>query len=128
MVVCYSNRTSKGCFNKPTKAIMKLINLTPHTLNLFNSNGEQVAVLEASGATARVPVTNQLAGEVSGVPVYRQETGEVTGLPDPVEGVGYVVSLVVRLAVPHRTDVYSPGELVRNDQGQPVGCKGLSSN
>lgn len=108
---------------------MKLTNLTPHSLNLFDASGEnQVATVAPSGNAARISTNNTLDGEVDGVPIFRQVTGELTGLPEPKEGVGYVVSMAVRLAVPDRKDVFSPGELVRNEGGQPVGCKGLVSN
>lgn len=37
----------------------------------------------------------------------------------------YVVSALVRLALPYRRDLASPGPLVRDADGQPVGCRGL---
>lgn len=107
---------------------MTIKNLTPHTitvLGLSTSVWSQVAVLEPSGEVARVSVTRELAGEISGMPVYRSTYGTVVGLPDEVVGVALIVSAMVRLAVPHRRDVYSPGELIRGADGQPVGCRGL---
>lgn len=49
-------------------------------------------------------------------------------LPAEEAGVALVVSALVRLAVPHRRDVFSPGELVRGTDGQPVGCRGLEGS
>jgi hypothetical protein len=34
----------------------------------------------------------------------------------------------VRESVPSRKDVVSPGELIRDAKGNPVGCKGFEMN
>lgn len=99
-------------------------NLTPHTLNIHHPTG--VETVPASGEVARVSVEYREAGVVAwGIPVYKAEYGEVTGLPEPEAGTIYVVSGMVQSQVPHRADVYSPGDLVRDAEGRPVGCKGL---
>lgn len=54
--------------------------------------------------------------------------GAVDGLPEPQPDTLLIVSALVRLAVPHRTDVVSSGSLVRDESGRPVGCLGLSVN
>ena len=68
------------------------------------------------------------AGEFEGIPLARTAFGAVEGLPGPVEGVVYVVSALVRSAVPGRCDVTSPGDLVRDSEGRVVGCRGLVVN
>mgnify|MGYP001598752857 FL=1 len=65
---------------------------------------------------------------LAGIPLFVTVGGDVTGLPEPVAGTIYIVSLLVRQAVPHRLDVLSPGQLVRDSAGQPVGCIGLDAN
>lgn len=62
------------------------------------------------------------------MPLSRTSYGAVEGLPEPKAGVIYIVSALVRAAVPGRLDVASPGELVRDAAGAVVGCKGLSVN
>lgn len=104
---------------------MKLVNLTPHSITVVGSSGEPLAVVPPDGTVARVSVTREVAGEVAGLPVFRSTFGAVVGLPSPVDGVAFVVSAMVRLACPDRRDLYSPGELVRGADGQPVGCRGL---
>lgn len=105
----------------------QLINLTPHKLNVVTENG--TVTVEPSGTIARCSVTNTPVRILpNGVTLYRTVYGEVTGLPEEQEGVIYVVSGLVRGAVPTRLDVASPGELIRNEEGQPVGCNGLSIN
>ena len=109
---------------------MNFVNLTPHELNVHI--GSRVESHAPSGEVARVEVFETPAGEVGGIPVVLVEYGEVEGLPSPKEGVAYIVSgmveSAVRLATPERRDVYSPGALVRNEAGQPQGCKGLKQS
>lgn len=101
-----------------------LVNLTPHIINIVLEDGSTVNV-PPSGKVARVEATFTPAGTVSGVPVYRRKFGAVIGLPEFAVDTVYIVSALVAQAAP-RPDVYSPGELVRNDAGQPIGCKGLT--
>lgn len=111
----------------------KIINLTPHDVTIFDDDGKtKLATIPPSGDVARVSMTRQQTGVVkfSGmiVPVFVSTAGEVTGLPDAQDGAIFLVSALVRLALKDRRDVFSPGELIRDDNGQPVGCRGLESN
>lgn len=105
---------------------MKLINLTPHEINLC---GTKIA---ASGTLARVSMTRKQVGQIdldgTIVPIYSTIRGVVTGLPDAAEGVSYFVSGQVRSEVPERHDVYSPADLMRDAAGIVVGCNSLDSN
>jgi hypothetical protein len=113
----------------------RFVNLTPHNvyvqvetdsedLTAYRQNG----VIFASGSVARVSTRNVRAGVVGGIPVFRQEYGAVVGLPDPEESVYYIVSAIVRTALPSRKDLVSPGDLVRNSAGEVVGCGSFISN
>jgi len=107
---------------------MRILNLTPHKINVFNENGERVRVLLPYGIVARVSVKNKLVKTEDRIPYYTQEVGKVQGLMKPQDDVIYVVSTLVRTSLPERTDLASPGELIRDDDGQPIGCKGLVFN
>ena len=100
---------------------MDLVNLTPHRLNIHTDGG--LRVLPSDGV-ARVASVSVAADPIEDIPTCRTTLGEVTGLPDPQEGVIYIVSGMVAGAAP-RPDVFSPGDLVRDDSGRPIGCKGL---
>jgi hypothetical protein len=101
---------------------MRLVNLTPHVINIHTGKG--VVIIDPSGEVARVATFSTAAPFIGDVPTCRTATGEVTGLPDPQDGVFLVVSGMVASAAP-RPDVLSPGDLVRDESGRPVGCKGL---
>lgn len=102
------------------------INLTPHVINIVLEDGSTLNVA-ASGNIARVETAIASAGFVGGVPTYRRTFGKVVGLPEAAEGTVLIVSALVAQAAP-RADVYSPGELVRGEGGQPIGCKGLTAS
>lgn len=104
---------------------MELINLTPHTINVVVSGGNIIDI-PVSGTVARCSQSNEIVGEVNGIPVTRQVFGEVVDLPEAKEGVAYIVSRLVASVCPERKDLLIPGPLVRDDEGHPIGCKGLS--
>ena len=103
---------------------MKFINLTPHTLNLFSQDGEEVMSIAPSGQVARVESRQKKVGTLDGVPIFEQKVGEVKGLPDQKEGVVYITSSFVEGETP-RGDVYAPGDLLRDEEGRPMGAVGL---
>ena len=103
----------------------EIVNLTPHPINLFDENGEQI-VIQSSGL-ARCAVTTETVGSVDGVKVNVSHFGEVTGLPEPKTGTVYVVSAMV-LAALHgsREDVLGLSEYVRDEMGRTVGARALT--
>ena len=105
----------------------KVVNLTPHALNVIDDAGV-VHTFAPSGAIARVATTRDSLPPVAGLPVSRATFGDVQGLPDPADDTIFVVSGMVLAALKGaRSDVFAPGDLVRDDKGQPVGCKGLTA-
>ena len=109
-----------------------LKNLTPHEVKIYKLNGTACdlnLVIEAGEEVARVSCEYmKVDKKVEGVDVYRTVFGEVTGLPDYEEGVYLLVSAMVREALPLRSDLVSPGQLLRDDDGNVIGCLGLVGN
>lgn len=101
----------------------RFLNLTPHPITIVNG-----PTVPPSGQLARCSSASVPAGEHGGVALSRVTFGAVEGLPDPEPGVLYIVSALVRSAVPNRSDVASPGDLIRDEKGTVVGCKGLTVN
>jgi len=102
----------------------KFVNVTPHILNI---HGQGVTVVEPSGVVARVSMTSEVVETINGISISKTTIGALD-IPEPHEGVIYIASLIMasRAASLGRTDVVSPGSLVRDDAGQPIGCKGLN--
>jgi len=108
---------------------MKFVNLTPHTMNLANQdNKETVTAVPPSGSVARCRTISTPVSTVNGISVVRTTYGAVEGLPAPETDTLYIVSALVRMAVPNRTDVASPGDPARDDQGNVTGCRNLVIN
>ena len=107
---------------------MEIVNCTPHIINIIV--GDKVIDLAPSGVIPRVSVKSELSESIliSGteVPVYQDTYGELNDLPEQQEGTFLVVSRLVAAAAKGRNDLLVPGSLVRNEQGQPIGCKGLA--
>ena len=108
-----------------------LVNLTPHEVNVLGADGAPILTLPRPPRledVARISTSTVEIGTEQGIPLFRQTFGEPVGLPEPVTGIYLVVSALVRVALPGRKDLLSPGELVRDADGQPKGCRGLVSN
>ena len=106
---------------------MQYINLTPHKLDIVcDVEGfEHLHVVQPSGCVARVEQKLTQERDDNGIVWYRPEYGDVTGLEEPRDGVVYIVSGMVLAAITGRDDVLAPGELVRDEAGRVIGCRGL---
>jgi hypothetical protein len=62
---------------------------------------------------------------MDGTPTSKTEFGKPEGLPELQEGVFYIVSQLVKSALPNRADLLVPAEVVRDQSGNIVGCKSL---
>ena len=128
----------------------KVVNLTPHSINFIlpyhievgqDEMGnphyiteERSYSLPPSGTVARCKVDRKevdsfILEDIDGwditVPITSARFGEVEGLPEPQEGTIYIVSNLVAQAVPDREDVFFPDDIVRDSQGNIIGCRAL---
>lgn len=97
---------------------MVFVNLTPHTLILC---GRELA----PAGLARCNEYSRQVGEVDGVPIVERGQAGVEGLPPPAPDTLFIVSMLVRISLPHRTDLASPGYLERDEHGKIVGARCL---
>lgn len=103
---------------------VEIINLTPRNVTLLLEK-ETITVI-ASGKTARAAVKRDPIGTLNGnIPVHRVSFGAPVDLPDAESGKAYIVSEITARSAPDRHDLYCPDELVRDDEGYIIGCKGL---
>jgi hypothetical protein len=99
------------------------INLTPHKINEVTTGTE----IMPSGEVARMSTKFKSAGDIDGIPLFSVVYGDIEGLPEPQEGVTYIVSGIVHSVIQDRPDVVAPGELVRDENGKPIGCNGFKA-
>ena len=110
---------------------MKFINLTPHTVTVFDIYANKIT-LPSAGA-ARVETTEETLEPINDIPIVSAPIpGPVVGLPEPSDGVAYIVSLMVlqHPAVRGRTDVYAPATgpkhaAMRDEEGRIIGVTRL---
>lgn len=101
-----------------------ILNFTPHALNVVGLDGNVTTF--SSVGVARVATSSVSKDPINGFGVVATTFSDVTGLPDPQDGIYCVVSRLVLSACPGRTDLLCPGELIRDVDGNVVGCKGFS--
>lgn len=117
---------------------MRIINLTPHTVNIVDEAGNIVKSYPSEG-NARVNTHFSECPAIEGVPVKSVSYSQTEGLPDTEDSTGlmgsprtvfYLVSMVVAQANPGRFDLLcpntAPGEVVRDSAGQIVGVKSFA--
>ena len=106
---------------------MKLKNLTPH--NVVIVVDETTKIVIPSDGIARVTETKTVCPSIvidgATVETFSSSFGEVENLPPQEEGVMVIVSAMVASAAMDREDLLVPGELVRDNGGNIVGCKSL---
>ena len=106
---------------------MILKNFTPHNVVIVINESTKI-VIPSDGIT-RVTETKtpSTSIDVDGVTIetFVSAFGEVENLPPKEEGVMVIVSALVASAAKGRDDLLVPGELVRDDGGNIVGCKSL---
>lgn len=116
-----------------------ILNLTPHPVRLYAADRPDGIddlepglrlVIEPEDTPARltmVPVGGLRREVRYGIPIETIEYGHAYGLPDPHDGISYVVSLPVALAlIPHRSDLLVPYREVHNASGTVIGCRMLA--
>jgi hypothetical protein len=110
---------------------LKVVNLTPHALNLMPGGPDGPTVtIPPSGQVARCAVDRVQVDTVTvdgiSVPVNQTQFGSVSNLPDPQPDTIFVVSALVAQAAPDRQDVFIVDDAVRDDQGRIIGAKALA--
>ena len=111
--------------------MVNFINLTPHTVNIYDDDGSLRMSIEPSGQVLRLPTRAWAAGDLDGISVVRLSYETPEDLPKPQEGTIYIVSGVMLepLKEMGRLDFVapdtSPGSVVRDESGRIVGVKRL---
>lgn len=114
------------------------INLTPHEIKILE-NGAVKMVIPPNGKSLRIACEFVEAYKKYDVTMYRAEYGDFVvvenantdnrtiGLPPHLPEFIYIVSgqCLEALRDSNRRDFAAPGELIRDEKGQPIGCKGL---
>lgn len=105
---------------------MEIINMTPHPVTICDGEGRVLREYPASGAQIRLRSETIREGSLpDGTPLSKTIFGEATGLPEEMVGTLYIVSQLVKSALPNRADLLVPAEVLRDQSGNIVGCQSL---
>lgn len=113
-----------------------IINMTPHSVELVEWHDNPVSgnpylvklhSFPASGNTIRLKAETVKAGDIEiqegfSIPLTKTVFSEPIGLPEYREGTYYIVSQLVKTALPNRNDLLVPAEVVRDEKGIILGC------
>jgi len=105
---------------------VKIFNTTPHTVKVLGKDGEVLLEVPRATEPLRLQEINDFTGQVGGIPLFRKSFVGID-LPPAEEDVFYIVSLPVAQLVRRGShDFIVPHELVRDSEGNVVGCKAFA--
>ncbi len=130
------NETKTNKNKRKTK--MKFINLTPHAVKVVLPTGE-IREFPSEGVV-RLETKKDPYGDLDGIPLVATRFGKVEGMPEKLDRAAcYIVSALAKDSFRNATSteyedhenegipfVVSPGELVRDDKGNVIGCREFS--
>ncbi|MFP4017957.1 MAG: hypothetical protein ACLFUH_01800 [Bacteroidales bacterium] len=105
----------------------QIINKTPHPVVILDDENNVIQIFESQG-TIRLSSRTERIDQFGNIPISKTEYGEPEGLPDIVPETlytYYIVSQLVKNALPNRPDLLVPAEVVRDEKGNIIGCKSL---
>lgn len=103
----------------------QIINMTPHPIHIVDADGNLVKTYPKGDSLIRLSASTVAVGMIDGVPTSKTVFSDPVGLPDFSDGTWYIVSQLVKSALPERTDLLVPAEMVRDANGNILGCKSL---
>lgn len=109
----------------------ELVNMTPHPVTVFDTDGATAIVTVPSSGMVRVAETVETVSDGEGqVPLVEivRDPDKIEGLPAWVLGRYVIVSDLAYQAAKTlgRDDLLRPGPAVRDETGRIIGCKGLA--
>lgn len=108
---------------------MKILNCTPHDINILGDNGSTITSIKPSGTIVRANQENKRVGylNINGVAIPESAvTFNDNGLPDECDDTLLIVSKLTADAFPWRQDLLLVNESVRDEDGKVIGCKSLA--
>lgn len=111
---------------------MKVINTTPHDVIVCLEDGSS-RIFPKGKVSVRVEARTAQTGDMDGIPVFEETLGDPVLLDPGMETMGADALIVSRVAAGAMAGdcrykefkLLVPGEVVRDDAGRIIGCKGF---
>ena len=101
----------------------QIINTTPHAVILLSETNEVLETFPKTDAQIRLSTETVAAEPIGDIPTTKTVFGDVEGLPNFTPDTYYIVSQLVKNALPNRTDLLVPADIIRDNTGMIVGCR-----
>ena len=105
-----------------------IVNLTPHDVNIIDENDQCIKTFPRSLNPVRIDLETVRGILLDGIPISNAVMKICTDLPSVKKGTYYIVSRVVKNAMSHRNDLLVPAEVVRDTNGNTIGCRSLGKS
>lgn len=103
----------------------KIINKVPHPVYILDSEDRIITTFPKSNGMIRLEEVSKPVGTLDGIPICSTTWGDTQDVPEVVPGVYYIVSQLVKNALPDRPDFLVPKDVVRDENGNIIGCRAL---
>jgi hypothetical protein len=104
----------------------KIINATFHPINILNEMGVLMKVFPKTGVSIRLEERMTEGEDIDGIPTGVINWDGAVNMPEQKEGVFYIVSQLTQSLLTHRSDLLSPKGIVRDNDGNVLGCRMFS--
>lgn len=137
-----AEKCNEEVLSKTAPAIRTIINCTPHDVHVlkggatvaqtFKQSGKQIRLRDKftylTGMSTVDGSIKDAAKPINLTPIVNTKYGKVTEIPEEEGDTYYIVSRIVRSALPDRSDLLVPVDLVRDANNRIIGCRALSIN
>jgi hypothetical protein len=103
----------------------QIINKTPHAIYIVDKAQVIIKVYPKSRGMIRLSEHISEVDVIDGVTITKTSYSKIEDLPKFNKDVYYIVSQLVKNALPERIDFLVPKGIVRDDNGNILGCKYL---
>ena len=107
------------------REVKMIINKTPHPVMMVDRSDYVYKTFQPDITSIRLKSYVEQLGTIQDVPISRTVFGEPEGLPEEEVGTLYIVSQLVKTALSYRNDLLVPAEVVRDQNGNIIGCRSL---
>lgn len=105
--------------------LKKIINKVPHPIYILDEENRVLHTFPKSNGMIRLAQVTNLIGDINGIPISETVFGAPDKLPLFKLNTFYIVSNLVKTALPDREDLLTPSNIVRNEEGVIIGCLSL---
>ena len=103
----------------------KIINATPHPVYMLDANKRVVRMFPKSNGMIRVNEDVHKMRSIDGVSITHTKWSKTKDVPPYVKGTYYIVSQLVKSALPNRLDFLVPKGVLRDEAKNVIGCTSL---